>query len=155
MDRNGVVVEQLAGERVKVKLLRHTACGSCGACHLGDDAKNISLAAINRAGAQIGDHVQVALPTSSVLSAAFIVYMVPLIGLFSGIGFSMLAGLPELTAFGIGIGVMALVFVVIRLANQRFASSNKYIAEITAILEPELFPIAPDSCSTPRDPSDR
>lgn len=153
MDRNGVVVELLDGDRVKVKLLRHTACGACGACHLGDDAKNISLAAINRIGAVVGDHVEVALPTSSVLSAAFILYMIPLIALFAGIGGSIFVGLSEFIAFGVGLGLMAAAFVVIRLANRRFASGSKYVAEVTAIREPELLPVVAEGVGT-RDRGD-
>ena len=68
MDRTGIVVDQM-GEFSKVKLLRHTACGNCGACQLGDDQKDIMLVARNSAKANVGDMVEVSMATGGVLSA--------------------------------------------------------------------------------------
>jgi len=137
MDRTGIVVNEM-GEFSKVKLVRHTACGSCGACHLGDDQKDIHLIAKNAVDAHIGDMVEVSMPTNSVLTAAFIVYMIPLLAMFVGILVGQLtfpaAGKDVLSAV-LGIVLMAITFVVIRLYDKRLLKSEKYTAHILSIVQ--------------------
>lgn len=143
MDRAGIVVDQM-GEYSKVKLVRHTACGNCGACQLGDEQKDIMLIAKNTVCAQKGDMVEVSMATNSVLSAAFIMYVIPLAGLLIGllIGQMLFKSSDILTAF-IGIGVMAFTFFMIKLNEKKFLKNDKYTAQILRILQSEHEGIIP------------
>ena len=138
MDRTGIVVNEM-GDFSKVKLVRHTACGSCGACHLGDDQKDIHLIAKNAVDAHVGDMVEVSMPTGSVLSAAFIVYVLPLIAMFFGIliGELIFRGNVNADAISAGIGIvlMVLTFVIIKFYDKRLLKSEKYTARILSIVQ--------------------
>jgi len=114
MDRAGVIVSEM-GEFSKVKLVRHTACGNCGACQLGDDQKDIMLIAKNTVHAKMGDLVEVSMATNSVL---------------------IFPGKDVMTAF-LGIGAMALSFVMIKLNDKRFLKNDKYVAHILTVLQSE------------------
>lgn len=137
MDRAGIIVDQM-GEYSKVKLVRHTACGNCGACQLGDEQKDIMLIAKNTISAEKGDMVEVTMATNSVLSAAFIMYVIPLVGLLVGllIGQMFFDGNDVLTAL-MGIIVMAFTFFVIKLNEKKFLKNDKYTAQILRILQSE------------------
>ena len=143
MDRTGIVVDQM-GEFSKVKLLRHTACGNCGACQLGDDQKDIMLVARNSAKANVGDMVEVSMATGGVLSAAFIMYVIPLFGLFLGLmlGPVLFAGNDGLIAL-MGVLLMAVAFFIIKLNDKKFLKNEKYTAQIQNILQSEHATMVP------------
>lgn len=143
MDRTGIVVDQM-GEFSKVKLLRHTACGNCGACQLGDDQKDIMLVARNSAKANVGDMVEVSMATGGVLSAAFIMYVIPLFGLFLGLmlGQVLFAGNDGLIAL-MGVLLMAVAFFIIKLNDKKFLKNEKYTAQIQNILQSEHATMVP------------
>ena len=137
MDRAGIVVSQM-GDYSKVKLVRHTACGNCGACQLGDEQKDIMLVAKNSAGAKMGDLVEVTMATDSVLSAAFIMYVIPLAGLMIGllIGQALFNGSDVYSALS-GLVLMSLMFLVIKLNDKKFLKNDKYTAHILKVLQSE------------------
>jgi len=141
MERTGIVVSFDRGLS-KIKLVRHTACGSCGACQLGDDSKDIHMLASNDLQAEIGDIVEVSMPTNSVLSAAFIMYVIPLFGLFLGV----FTGPLIMNLMNINIGsdlgsvifgllFMMLMFFIIKLNDNRFLQNEKYTAHISTIIQ--------------------
>lgn len=152
MNRNGVVTE-VKGERAVVQLLRHTACGECGACQLGDDSKQIKIECANDVGAQIGEFVEIDLESPNVLGAAFIMYMVPLAALLvgvvggslifgmlanSGIISSSLAGFKELVGAGTGVVLMTLTYFIIKGKEDKFSESQKYLSRITKVERTQL-----------------
>ncbi|MCA0386669.1 MAG: SoxR reducing system RseC family protein [Firmicutes bacterium] len=143
MDRAGIVVSQM-GDYSKVKLVRHTACGNCGACQLGDEQKDIMLIAKNVAKAKAGDLVEVTMATNSVLSAAFIMYMIPLAGLFIGLllGNALFPGKDVYTAL-LGVVFMGMMFVIIKLNDKRFLKNEKYTAQILRVLQSEHEGLVP------------
>ncbi len=143
MDRAGIVVSEM-GEYSKVKLVRHTACGNCGACQLGDEQKDIMMIAKNAVHAKKGDLVEVTMATNSVLSAAFIMYVIPLAGLFIGLllGQMLFDGKDIMTAF-LGLIFMGLTFVIIKLNDKRFLKNEKYTAQILTILQSEHDGLVP------------
>lgn len=143
MDRTGIVVDQM-GEFSKVKLLRHTACGNCGACQLGDDQKDIMLVARNSAKANVGDMVEVSMATGGVLSAAFIMYVIPLVGLFAGLmlGQLLFSGNDGLVAL-MGVLLMATSFFIIKLNDKKFLKNEKYTAQILNILQSDHATMVP------------
>lgn len=143
MDRAGIVVSEM-GEYSKVKLVRHTACGNCGACQLGDEQKDIMMIAKNAVHAKKGDLVEVTMATNSVLSAAFIMYVIPLAGLFIGLllGQLLFDGKDIMTAF-LGLIFMGLTYVIIKLNDKRFLKNEKYTAQILTILQSEHDGLVP------------
>lgn len=143
MDRNGIVIEEM-GSYLKLRLMRHTACGSCGACHLGDEQKDITLIAKNDANAHKGDLVEVEMATNGVLSAAFIMYVIPLVGLLTGLlaGNSLFGGNDLITAFS-GLVVMSIAFLIIKLNDKKFLKNDKYIAHVIRIIQKDCENIIP------------
>jgi sigma-E factor negative regulatory protein RseC len=146
MDRTGVIIEEM-GQFSKVKLLRHTACGNCGACQVGDDSKDVHLMAKNNVNAHMGDMVEVSMNTDSVLSAAFIMYVIPLVALFAGLAighflFSQSVN-GELMSGGLGLVLMVLAFWIIKLNDKRFMKSDKYTAQILRIIQTDHDTIVP------------
>lgn len=146
MDRTGVIIEEM-GQFSKVKLLRHTACGNCGACQVGDDSKDVHLVAKNSVNAHTGDMVEVSMNTDSVLSAAFIMYVIPLAALFAGlaIGHFVFSSFDngELMSGGLGFALMVMTFWIIKLNDKHFMKSDKYTAQILRVIQTDHDTIVP------------
>lgn len=139
MNRNGFVVAE-NGKTATVNLLRHTACGDCGACHLGDESKEIKMEVINEKGAHVGDLVEIEMADGNVLQAAFIIYTIPLIALLVGVFFGSFVGQflpvsPELWATVFGVAFMTVVFLFIKKNEAKFKVSGKFNSEITKVLQ--------------------
>lgn len=142
MKREGKVTA-VNGENATVVLMKHSACGDCGACHMGEENMNITIDALNNAGAQIGNKVVVDMETQDVLTAAFIVYGIPLIMLIIGVAsgnflFGKLMGMEkniELFSFIIGLVLMTVCFLIIKINDDKFKRSKKYLSKIIEIIE--------------------
>ena len=79
--QEGIVIET-AGRVAKVKTSRHNDCASCGACP--GNAATV-LEAVNRAGAKAGQNVVIEIQEANMLTAAFTVYLLPLLAVFLGV----------------------------------------------------------------------
>lgn len=137
MERIGIIVEDNGGFS-KVKLMRHSACGSCGACSMGDESKDVFLVARNQIGAKKGEFVEVGMPTAGILSAAFIMYMLPLAALFVGLGLGILlieSPNEEILSGGLGFLFMALTFMWIKKHEKNITKNDKYNAQILSIVQ--------------------
>lgn len=132
MNRSGIVVDSNKNF-AKVRILKHTACGDCGACHLGDDNKDMDIEARNEIGAVKGDHVMVDLETPNVLKAAFIIYTIPLLSLLVGIAFGTIFMKKEIYAAVLGLLLLATSYIIIKKHEDTFKNSGKYHATITKI----------------------
>lgn len=141
MKREGKIIA-VNKENATVQLMRHAACGDCGACHMGEENMNMKIEALNTAGADIGDKVVVDMETQDVLTAAFIAYGMPLIMLVIGIaggkfilGFLGMERNIELFSFGMGLILMTITFFKIRKNEDKFKESKKYLSKITKIID--------------------
>lgn len=139
MNRSGIVVST-SEDQATVRLLKHTACGDCGACHLGDDSKHITVEAINDLNAKPGDLVEIDLAAPNVLGAAFIMYMIPLAVLVAGVVLgSLLASLigfshvKDLIGAVLGLGAMVVVYMQIKKREHTFKASKKYLSKIRSV----------------------
>lgn len=99
----------------------------------------MSVEVINPIGAEVGAKVEIELADEKVLTAAFIVYVIPMIALFAGIGlvqlvFSQLKNVEVLSAIA-GISLMVLTFLIIRRNDKARREGGKYEMEISKILE--------------------
>lgn len=121
----GFVIEVI-GDVAKVKVGRHSDCKNCGACPGYD---SIIICADNKIGAKPGQRVSFEVKETSMLCAAFIVFVLPLIALFIG---AMLGGfLGEFIGMNIRVcqivgGVISLVISIIAVkAFDKAAKENK------------------------------
>lgn len=77
----GLVIETI-NDVAKIKVGRHNDCKNCGACP-GNDS--VIINAKNEIGAKPGQRVLFEVKEKSILKAAFIVFILPLITLFIGV----------------------------------------------------------------------
>jgi sigma-E factor negative regulatory protein RseC len=82
MEEEGVVVEEV-GETVRVEVLRKGWCGGCRLCSIGALGKRVTEAE-NPIGAKKGQRVMIEVPSTGLLVAAFILYILPVIFLVGG-----------------------------------------------------------------------
>jgi sigma-E factor negative regulatory protein RseC len=144
MKQTGLVVG-LEGDKAKVKMQRHTACGDCGACQVSKNQLTLVLDAENHVGAKTGDFVELDMETVDFLSAVVLIYGIPLVALIVGIFagyYGMLAlGIEDRAAQGFGavIGILgaAMTYVVIKLKEDKLKEKKKYKPTITGIINNE------------------
>ncbi len=141
MQREGKVTG-INGENATVILMKHSACGDCGACQMGKENMNITIEALNNASAKIGDKVLVDMDSPDVLFAAFIAYGIPLIMLIIGIAgsgflFNRLGMTNNLELYSLIVGAifLAATYLIIRKKDEEFKESKKYVSIITEIIE--------------------
>lgn len=141
MNREGIVINEAGKNVVEVSILKHTACGDCGACSYGKENLNATVMADNKIGAKPGDKVELDLQDQNVLSAAFIAYVIPLITLVASISIlnkvlgMFIASNVELIAALIGIALTAVVYVVIKSYDQKFADSKRFFPKVTRVIQ--------------------
>lgn len=108
----GVVIA-VDGDKARVRVDRSDACSRCRVCvPMGDGT--MVIGAKNAIGAGVGERVGVEIDDSRRLRAAFMVFILPLAGLFAG----CLAGLAlsgsEKIGCLLGVGMFVLVFMALR-----------------------------------------
>lgn len=136
------VVESTYGEKAMVALTRHTACGDCGACQMGKENLERKIEAYNTAGAKIGDRVTMEMADDTVLKAAFIVYIIPLIVLVTGIfgtnfvlEYFQISDMVELYGFLVGLIGMAISFLFIKRREKKLTAQGALMISIVKINE--------------------
>ncbi len=127
----------------KVYIDRQAACGDCGACQIGRDNLNMIINVENRAGAKIGDFVEIQLNTENFLTASFILYGIPLLGLIFGIsigyyGFKIL-GYSEKTsqviAAVLGLLLLSLSYLIIKSNEFKIKEIKKFKPLLVKIID--------------------
>ncbi len=134
--RQQVQVTRLLDERyAEVTLRRQSACsgdcGHCGGCGAPDEV--ITVRAFNAIGAAPGDRVVVETAGKTVISAALLVYLVPLVLFFSGWAVGRAVGLPGMAALCCALGF--LLGIVPAACYNRYLTRKKPVAyTITAFV---------------------
>ena len=145
MEQYGLVIEN-RGETALVSLQRHLACESCGRCGIlsGSNKRDITVEALNPIKAEAGQRVTIESDDRQVLFISFMLYLVPLGALVAGIviwlSIAATLGLEknqELLAAAAGLGLMAVVFFLIRLWDRRVKDDPRYKPVITGLIEEE------------------
>lgn len=132
MLQTGIVTKQNGGF-AEVEITRSSACGencaSCGLC----PGQTAVVEAINDMGAAAGDGVIIDMADKKVLSAAFLVYIVPVIMLIAGYfaGEAIFGG--ETSGVASGFFLMALTFAVIILTDKK--RKSRYTPRIVEVKE--------------------
>ena len=80
MERTGEVTA-VKGEWLEVTFCRPADCEKCHACAMGQKTASMMV----RGKAKLGDQAVVEMPTSTVVQASLLAYVLPLIGLFIGL----------------------------------------------------------------------
>ncbi len=108
----GIVVE-IQGDLAKVKAMRHGDCKNCGACP-SDDATVLMVR--NPIEAKPGQKVSFEMKQDNMLKAAFVVYILPLVAIFIGVGLgyyvSLYTGLNEILCQILGVGISIAISVI-------------------------------------------
>lgn len=96
------VVTKVKGNRATVEFDRKSACDSCHMCAVTRDGMKVKIVIDNTLGACVGDVVDVAMGERFVLTAALIVYIIPLVLVGAGIGVGSVLGELAQVLFALG-----------------------------------------------------
>jgi sigma-E factor negative regulatory protein RseC len=137
------IVQQISATKALILINRSSACAGChsrSAC-MPSENKEMTVEAINDINAQVGDRVQVSVPTSSLLKATFLVYFVPVLALITGAitGNNIAPSLqidPTLASMLCGFFAMGAVFGAVKWFDRGANSKTKYWPRVTRILPP-------------------
>ncbi|GAB6908328.1 putative Positive regulator of sigma E, RseC/MucC [Desulfosarcina cetonica] len=83
----GIVIETQDDGHAVVMAEKEQGCGSCMAlaqCHAGSAGHTQKTAAINQAGASVGDRVTLTVASGALLSRMAVLYLVPVMGMLAG-----------------------------------------------------------------------
>jgi sigma-E factor negative regulatory protein RseC len=133
-------VRQVAEGTAVVEIQRGSACSQCHAectCS-GEETHMMRVEARDPIGVQIDQYVQLSIENTSVLRASFVVYMVPLFALISGVLVGEFLG----RAFGIdnlleivcGFGALGLSLIIVKVYNHMFQRDIRNQPVITKVI---------------------
>ncbi len=151
VEHYGQVVELRSDRRALVKIRQHLSCGGCGRCagFFGDpEANNHFLVEVfNPVGAQKGELVRLESRSSDIILAAFLLYLLPLAGLLTGIiaGRNLaagraLGGSPDLWGLGFGFLLMIGIYFILWLQEKNLRRGKRFKAIITAVVAEDDIP---------------
>lgn len=126
-------VEKNIGKMAEVRIQRPSACGeNCSSCKGGCTPTERVVSAVNEAGAEAGERVELEMKSSYVLGAALLVYIIPLVTMFIGYGISGIFFHNEIYRIIVGFAVMALCYVIVSGIDKKL--KNKYVLIIKRVL---------------------
>lgn len=137
------VILKIDSSTAWVKTQKTKACEGCssrGACSTMGAGEDMEVQAINAAGGQVGDRVVLSFDTSSLLKAAFLLYVFPIIcmllGAFAGMQLALAVNLDTsiVSATG-GFLFFGLSFLFVKSKANRMAQKDEYRPKITRILK--------------------
>ena len=105
------------------------SCSNCGMC----ENKGTKIVVKNPLGAKKGDTVRLGVSTSKGLSAAMLVYLMPVVILIASLVIFVNSGLPEGLSATFAFAVMAVWFLVVFILEKLGTFKNKIYAEIIEI----------------------
>ncbi len=152
MEQYGQVVDLMGEQKALVRVRQHLSCAGCGKCggsFFGDPSKRLEnlVEVLNPIGAARGELVRLEARTSEMLLAAFLLYIVPLLGLLAGLfagrhaaAAQGLPGNPDLWGAIVGFLLMVTIFLVLRAKDTQFARGRRFKAVITAVVDEADIP---------------
>lgn len=130
------VVSKIKGNKATVQFERHSACDKCHMCAVTKDTMKVEVTLDNTLGANVGDFVEVEMGERYVLTAAAIVYVIPLVLIGVGIGVGTLIN--ELAQVLMALGGLVIGFVIAILLDKLVIRKKKGFA-------PRMKSICPNS----------
>ena len=129
------VVTKIKGSRATVEFDRKSACDSCHMCAVTKDGMKVKIVIENSLNACVGDVVNVSMGERFVLTAALIVYIIPLVLVGIGVGVGSL--LTELAQVLLAVGGLVVGFVVAFLLDRFVIRKKKgFVPRMTEICAP-------------------
>lgn len=131
-----------------VKTVRSSACESCASrdsCNTSGDGRSQQVEAINSAGAKVGDRIQLAISTGSMLKAMTLLYLFPIFCMLGGgllgdwlapktqMDSSVMAAVMAAICF-------ALALIVVRISGQKMGHKESYTPKIIRVIGREPLP---------------
>lgn len=116
------VVTKVKGKKATVQFDRKSACDSCHMCAVTRDGMKVQIVIENTLDANVGDFVSVQMGERFVLTAALIVYIIPLVLVGIGVGVGSL--LSELVQVLLAVGGLIAGFLIAFLLD-RFVIRKK------------------------------
>lgn len=117
------VVAKVVGSEATVRFDRRSACDKCHMCAVTKDGMKVEVVVDNKLGASVGDIVEVEMGEKYVLTAATIVYVIPLVLIGIGIGIGTL--LNELAEALFALGGLVVGFVIAILLDKLVIRKKK------------------------------
>lgn len=130
----GTVVA-VEGDTAVVRFQRGSMCTHCGAC-LAIGEKEMETRVGNARGVKVGDRVAVTLSKKSFLTASALAYILPLIGLLTGLFLGYALG-GEIVSLLIGVVLCVLTYGVLALMNKRFTKNKTFEPRMTKLVHDE------------------
>lgn len=142
MTQEALVQNVYQNGTAKILINRQTACGhdcsKCAGCTFAESQK-LLVDAVNQAGAKPGDLVLVETETKSVLGAAVLLYLVPIILFFVGYGICSAVGLSYVLSCVMG-GVGFAIGLIVAILSSRILKKNRKLESvITSIRRPSRY----------------
>ncbi|SET05563.1 positive regulator of sigma(E), RseC/MucC [Natronincola peptidivorans] len=125
-----------------VEIRRASACGeNCASCKGGCAPTNHYITAKNSVDASVGQYVKLEMENKSVLRAAFLVYIVPLIGMILGIGLGIATAeylgytaSKEIIGAAVGFLFLIIFYFIISFIDKKIKRDKKMEVVITKII---------------------
>jgi sigma-E factor negative regulatory protein RseC len=138
----GIVID-IQGETARVKTQKTSACESCSAkssCHAIGGGKEMEVDALNAVGARIGDRVVMGFETASLVKAAFLLYILPILCMIAGgfLGQEFAAPLrlhPAFLSVATAFLFLGLSFCFVRIKGNRMGRTTPYRPKILRVLK--------------------
>ncbi len=131
MEEEAIVLE-VKDKKAKVKIERSKSCRGCGLCSLNPGGMMVTEVE-DPIGVKVGNRVQVEIPDKDFLKAAFILYLVPVIGLITGALIGSKFN-PHMSIFGGFIGLV-LSFVFVHYYDRKMGRRKRFYSRITKVLK--------------------
>ena len=128
------IITKLNGEYVYVKVDKKDECSKCGMCAFPKNANSIEIFAKNNVNAKKDEQVIVEIKDKGKMLGFLLVFIVPLLLLGGAILLNFLVVHNELLTMGIGIVLIALWYFVLSFIDKFLKKSNKYGAEVVAVI---------------------
>ncbi len=104
------VVTKIKGNKATVSFDRKSACDECHMCAVTKDTMKVEIVVENTLNANVGDFVSIEMGERFVLTAATIVYIIPLVLVFAGIMIGRV--LSDLASILFAVGGLVIGFVI-------------------------------------------
>lgn len=117
------MVAKVKGNKATVRFDRRSACDKCHMCATTKDGMKVEVVVENTLGANVGDYVEVEMGEKYVLTAAAIVYVIPLVLIGAGIGIGTLIN--ELAQALFALGGLIIGFVIAILLDRLVIRKKK------------------------------
>lgn len=117
------MVAKVKGNKATVRFDRRSACDKCHMCATTKDGMKVEVVVENTLGANVGDYVEVEMGEKYVLTAAAIVYVIPLVLIGAGIGIGTL--ISELAQALFALGGLIIGFVIAILLDRLVIRKKK------------------------------